>query len=257
MNTYIDNCKKYKKEIIQNFSPAQVVENFFTTEEVEILSEYQFANGERIKWTPTSNNIQSVVDIDTMFESISWLETKFQTLLGDYWINHTGNFYITTQLHDCHVDLLTEDELTIYDWTHKVIPWKSVVIPLMLSHNAETYTAFLKQRHIGNSITIDRDYVSEQNDSMYELARDHPTFYLEDGTVSKHDDKLESDDYIFPQIGKKTLQGLEIENCFKFEPGDIFLFDACQLHASCASNVKPNERFLKSGINIQFYKEII
>ena len=140
MNTYIDNCKNYKKEIIQNFSPAQVVENFFTSEEVEILSEYQFANGERIKWTPTSNNIQSVVDIDTMFKSISWLETKFQMLLGNYWINHTGNFYITTQLHDCHVDLLTEDELTVYDWTHKVIPWKSVVIPLMLSHNAETYT---------------------------------------------------------------------------------------------------------------------
>ena len=256
MNTYKDNCQKYKEKIIDNFSTAQCIDNFFTPEEVSILSEYQFANGERLKWTPTSNNMQSVVDIDTMFANINWLDAKFRNIFDNYFENHTGNFYITTQLHDCHVDLLTEAELDDYDWTHRVIPWKSVVVPLMLSHNAQTYTAFFKQRHIGNSITIDKDYVSDQGDSMYELSREHPTYYLQDGSVSENDAQFNNNEYLFPQIGKQTLQGLEIENCFKFNPGSIFVFDACQLHASCASIDKPNERFLKSGINIQFYKEI-
>ena len=53
---------------------------------------------------PTSNNIQSVVDIDTMFETLSWLDKKFYSIFDSYFENHTGNFYITTQLHDCHVD---------------------------------------------------------------------------------------------------------------------------------------------------------
>ena len=256
MNTYIDNCIKYKEKIIKNFSPAQVVENFFTSKEVEILSEYQFANGERIKWTPTSNNIQSVIDIDTMFKKLPWLDKKFLTIFDSYYKNHTGNFYITTQLHDCHVDLLTEDELNDYDWTHKVIPWKSVVIPLMLSHNAKTYTAFFKQRHIGNSITIDNDYVSEQGDSMYKLVRKHPTFYDADGNINSNTDEFSNNNFLFPHIGKNTLKGLQTENVFQFVPGNIMVFDACQLHASCASVQNPNMKFLKSGINLQFYKEI-
>ena len=256
MNTYIDNCQIYKEKIIDNFSQATCIENFFTQDEVVALSEYQFANGERIKWTPTSNNIQSVVDIDTMFETLSWLDKKFESIFDSYFENHTGNFYITTQLHDCHVDLLTEDELDDYDWTHKVVPWKSVVIPLMLSHNAQTYTAFFKQRHIGNSVTIDNDYVSDQGDSMYKLVRQHPDFYYIDGSVSKHTNTFENKDFIFPHIGKNTLNGLEIENVFQFQPGNIMVFDACQLHASCASIQKPNMKFLKSGINLQFYKEI-
>ena len=61
---------------------------------------------------------------------------------------------------------------------HIKYDWKSVVIPLMLSHNAQTYTAFFKQRHIGNSVTIDNDYVSDQGDSMYKLVREHPIFII-------------------------------------------------------------------------------
>ena len=51
MNTYIDNCQIYKEKITNNFSQAECIENFFTQDEVVALSEYSFANGERIKWT--------------------------------------------------------------------------------------------------------------------------------------------------------------------------------------------------------------
>ena len=247
---YKNNCKQYKDTIVDNFSKSQCIENFFTQQEIELLSTYQFKNTERLKWTATSNNIQPVVDIDTMFKTFDWLDEKFSKIFNSYFGQHTGNFYITTQLHDCHADLMTAQELQEFEWSHKVIPYKSVVIPLLVSEGVDTYTAFFNERYIGTSITLDNDYISEQKDSMYELLRDHPDFEITN--FSNND----FNQYIFPHIGNKTLDGLSVESVFKFVPGNIFVFDACQLHASCASKQSPNAKFLKSGINLQFYKEI-
>ena len=72
----------------------------------------------------------------------------------------------------------TQDELDDYDWTHKVEPLEECSYTVDVERNAQTYTAFFKQRHIGNSVTIDNDYVSDQGDSMYKLVRQHPIFII-------------------------------------------------------------------------------
>ena len=80
---YKNNCKQFKDTIVDNFSKSQCIENFFTQQEIELLSTYQFKNTERLKWTATSNNIQPVIDIDTMFKTFDWLDNKFNKIFDN------------------------------------------------------------------------------------------------------------------------------------------------------------------------------
>lgn len=255
MDPYFENTINHRQSIIDAFSPAECYDNFFSKDEIEQLVLYQFQNSQRIKWTASSNNIQPVVDIDTMFESLPWLDDKFSDILDDYFEKHTGNFYITTQLHDCHVDLLTDEETETFDWIHQVIPYKSVVIPLMISSN-DAHTVFFDQRHIGHSVTLDRSYSSQQDNSMYKIARDYPTFYDVNGVECDTNAELDFENYLFPHLDSETLRGLTVENAFNFQVGDAMVFDSCQVHCSATTREKPNYRWMKSGINIQFYKEV-
>jgi hypothetical protein len=248
---YKENCSNHRQDIIDNFKPAELINSFFSQEEVEQILLLQFQSAHRIKWTDTSNNIQAVCDIDTLFKKMPVLDEKFKEVIGDYEDTHTGNYYITTKLHDAHVDLMTEDETERpeFHWAKNVIPYKSVVIPLLISSEADAWTAYFRQRHIGNSITLDRVGISSQLNSDYRIARQYPEFY----TLGE---SINADDYIFPHIPKENLEGLEIESVFEFIPGSIMLFDSCQIHASCVTRKSPNYKWLKSGINIQFYRRI-
>lgn len=248
---YIDNCIRYKDDIISRFSASESLSGFLTRREVDELLLAQFQLADRIKWTATSNNIQPVCDIDALFKKLPWLDEKFSEVLGDYSDHHSGNFYITTQLHDAHADLLTADECSnpSFEWTHTVVPYKSVVIPLLLTEGGDAHTAFFRQRHIGHSITLDKAGVSKQSDSMYQIARHYPDFIT-------HGQIYTGDEYLMPQIPEENLSGMDIETILQFNIGDVMLFDSCQIHASCVSTHSPNYKWLKSGINIQFYKEI-
>ena len=90
------------------------------------MFQQQFVLAEGAKWTSSSRNIQTRVDIDTLFKNCNWLDDIFGNILGDYYKHHSGNFYITTQLHDAHVDLLTEDETNRFDWAKNVIPFQEL-----------------------------------------------------------------------------------------------------------------------------------
>lgn len=245
---YLDNCNIHKQHIIDRFEPAQCVEQFFSTAEVEQLTLLQFRLASRVKWTSTSNNIQPICDIDSLITLVPWFRERMMEQIGKFSDHHTGNYYITTQLHDAHVDLLTEVECNEYPWTASVVPYKSCVIPLLITEGADAYTAFFNQRHTGNSITLDRASISSQENSDYTISRSYPEF-------TNYGDTIEHN-YIFPQIPEENLDGLSVETVLPFKPGNIMIFDACQIHASCVSKNRPNYRWLKSGINIQFYKEI-
>jgi len=257
--TYIDNCKTYLREITGAFEPAQSIPAFFTEKEINDLLLLQFQLADRLKYTATSNNIQPVCNIDSLFEKLPWLADKFKAVIGDFMDNHSGNYYITTQLHDAHVDLLSEEETLRpeFAWSKRVIPYKSCVIPLIITPGAEAQTAFFHQRHVGYSVTLDRANVSSQDNSDYTLARMYPTMYNIDGSESGHYEPYERKKFIlFPQIPLANLTGLSVETVLDYDIGSVMIFDACQIHASCVKRNKPNYRWLKSGINIQFYKEI-
>lgn len=255
--TYKENLEKHHSEITGNFSLAKTVKNAFTQEQVNELFQQQFILAEGAKWTPTSRNIQASVDIDTLFLNCPWLDEIFSDILvDDYSKYHSGNFYITTQLHDAHVDLLTYEETERFHWAKNIIPWKSCVIPLIITDGADAHTAFFNERHIGTSVTFDRVQVSSQDNSDYELAREYPALYGIDGAVLLTEEWPDKDGFLFPQIPRGNLQGLSIESVLEFNPRDIMVFDACQVHASCVKRSKPNYKWLKSGINIQFYKEV-
>ena len=247
--TYNELLDKHRDTIIKNFEPARCEENVFSDDEIHQLTLYQFQNADSLRWTDTSSNIQPILNVTRLFEDFSWLQDKFESILKhDFSKHHTGNYYITTQLHDAHVDLMTEAE-TEFDWAENLLPYKSCVIPLGITAGAEAYTAFFKQRYIGTSITFDRVGQSLQDKSMYKIAREYPTLEVLDVPA------LDDTDYIFPHIDDGNICDFELEAVFPFKPGNALVFDACQLHASCVTRKRPNFSSLKTGINIQFYLE--
>jgi len=251
---YGEVIKTQKDKIIENFSPATVLEDVLTQDQVQEILLFAFQNTNNLKWTATSSNLQPSVHILQLMKRCPWLKEIIHQEIGDFYDEeHSGNYFITTQLHDAHADLITEAE-TVDEWTDDLMPYKSCVIPLIISAGGIAHTAFFHQRHIGFSVTLDREEISSQDDSMYEIAREYPDFYMQDGSISEFDDIENHPDYIFPHIPKENNRGLSIENVFEFKPGNIMVFDACQIHASCVPKDRPNFRWMKSGINIQFYK---
>lgn len=253
--TYIENCKNYKQQIINNFEPARLVEDVFSEDQLAELMLFQFQNAKRLKWTATSSNMQPVVNISRVAR-IDWLRDFMHEQIGDYANIHTGNYYITTQPHDAHCDLLTQDECDHDDDFNKLVPYKSVIIPLGITHNTAAHTAFFKQRHIGYSVTLDREYDTSQDDSMYDIAREYPDFYDVDGTITTYNEIEQHEDFEFPHLSNENMRGLEIESVHRFLPGSIMIFDACQVHATAQYKRLPPmwDRWLKNGINIQFYR---
>lgn len=124
---YIENCKTHLRDITGAFTPAVSYDNFFTQSQIDDLILLQFQLADRVKYTPTSNNIQPVCDIDRVFSTLPYLADKFREVIGDFSDMHSGNYYITTQLHDAHVDLLSESETQRpeFSWTRNIIPYKS------------------------------------------------------------------------------------------------------------------------------------
>ena len=238
--SYIENCKKHRNTIIENFEEARLVKDCLDKDLIKELLMYQFTEAYNIKWQDTSRNLQAICDIDEIFEKIPAMQDIFENLIGKFSEHHTGNFYITQ----------SECEMSMFEWTKRMIPYKSAIIPLVINKDAEAYTAFFRQRHIGYSITLDKGGRSEQENSLYEIAREYPDFY-------EYGPKLESD-FRNPLLPKDTVEDLDYENIFKFEVGDIMLFDACQIHMSVVDSWKEERDidFLKSGINIQFYREV-
>jgi hypothetical protein len=247
---YIDCCKKYREDIISRFSPAKKIDNFFTKEEIEQLRLYQFQNSRRVKMQESSSNIQPLVDVGKMIYTLDFLKNKFKDLLGDFSKKHSGNYFISSKPHDVHTDLLTKDE---GDWTDNLIPYKSVIIPLFLTKNTQAHTAFMHQRRIGYSVIFDRDYLSLDNSSCYEILREYDGLIDINGKPT--DLKLNSSDWIrekYPQVTKKNFMGFSEEIILEQTVESLLVFDACQLHSSVIINNKP---WIKNAINIQFYKE--
>ena len=50
---YIDCCKHYNNDIVNRFSKAKSIDNFFTVEEIDTLRLYQFQNSKRVKMQPS------------------------------------------------------------------------------------------------------------------------------------------------------------------------------------------------------------
>lgn len=252
---YKDIIEKHHDTIVANFEQSRVLENVLTPAQINELILYQFQKSDRVRWTDTSNNIQPICNVSNLFTDLDWIQPLFESELGDFSDIHSGNYFITTQLHDAHVDLLTESE-TNEHWAADLLLYKSCVIPLMISNNRPAFTAFFDQRHIGYSITLDRANQSLQEKSLYEISRDYPNFYLKDGTISPKSKYTVGNEYVFTHIDDRNLDDLTIEAVYEFKPGNIMLFDACQIHASCVPKSRPNYHWLKNGINIQFYKKV-
>lgn len=250
---YIECCEYYKNNIIHNFSPAKKIDNFFTEKEIEILRLYQFQNARTVKFQASSSNIQPLASIPMLFRNEKWLRQKFLEIFGDFSGNHSGNYFISNQPHDAHLDLITEEEGAPEDpYFDDVIPFKSVIIPLFLTKGAQAHTAFMHQRRIGYSVILDRDAEKSQDTAMYEISRNYNNFIDINGEpMDPEKDYGEWDPNKYPHISENSFRGLSHETILEQDVGSILVFDACQVHASIVIDKEP---WLKNAINVQFYK---
>lgn len=252
---YIDCCNHYNNDIVNRFSKAKSIDNFFTVEEIDTLRLYQFQNSKRVKMQPSSSNIQPVVSMTKMMSDLPDITAKFKDLLGDFAKVHTGNYFITSQLHDAHVDLISQDEEINNSWITNLIPYKSVIIPLFLTKGSQACTAFMNQRRIGYSVIFDKDYLSGDESSMYEILRSYNGLIDINGTPT--DDNLDLNQWTetkYPQITKNNFKGFSEEIVIEQKIRSLIVFDSCQIHASC-NLTGDNYTWIKNAINIQFYKE--
>jgi hypothetical protein len=60
---------------------------------------------------------------------------------------------------------------------------------------------------------------------------------------------------MYPLISKENFSGFSEEAIFKQKTGDVMVFDACQVHASCQLPGS-DPHWMKNGMNIQFYKSV-
>ena len=69
--TYINNCQKYRQDIIDRFEPAYVMEKFFSDDDLQTLMDYQFQNAKRVKARASGMNIQSVVSVPVSYTHLT------------------------------------------------------------------------------------------------------------------------------------------------------------------------------------------
>ena len=211
--------------------PSSTIQNFISTAEFDFLQreikKISFPEqGETSKYFGASFQDDFAKGIKDIFEE------KLQDLIGD----HVLDFFAWQEAINpwkIHADLR---------WYSDKLPYKVILIPLDVESDLDTwkdtYTIAFKQRNYleGNS---DTDKKTKGNDDQTKWKRpfDRPgTRNLAKGySISRkqHTEYFSHMDYDF-------LEGLEIDNIFKWEPYSAVTWDQNQLH--CADN------FLANGI---------
>ena len=223
-NDQVDQMKSHD-------GPSRTYENFISIDELNYLREeikkitYP-EHGETSKYFGASFNDEFAKDLQKIFED------KLHELIGD----HRLDFFAWQEAINpwkIHADLR---------WYADKLPYKVVLIPIDVESGQDnwmdTYTIAFKQRDYreGNTNT---DATKKGNDDQSKWKRpfDKPgTRNLSSGySITKQEHQK-----YFSHMDYSWLEGLDIDNIYKWTPCSAVVWDQNQLH--CADN------FLDKGI---------
>lgn len=265
------------ENIRKNLSPASVHKDIFTKEELEFLWKYAFRTENR----PRMNRNGTVLIAGKngeLVEVFNYVKDKIINILGqeaEMSPSIGGNWFITPQQYGLHNDSIRKEDWektlknTPYNSTdRKYTVWKNVLIPLWIGTHFDVEDGgqfiFFDQRHIDWATVYNAGNVTPNIASVYNICTDYSNLQFYNGDKQLIDktknlqpfDKDVHKKYINTPI--ERLQGLSLESAFDWIPGDMFIFDAVQLHASNSGSKDKGYKTWNSkmGLLFTFLKEL-
>jgi hypothetical protein len=222
----------HKETLLKNISESEVIENIFDQQELDQIWKIAFENG-RVR----KNRFGNIFIFGDVIEK-AYNIIKHKILIdGELW---GGNYFITTQQYGLHIDsfaekIKDEDETTVY---------KNIIIPLWIGSTATPIDGgqliLFEQRLIDYSCDFNKGEKISYKESLYKMHADYSDLQFYDRYGNEIDKKLNNipfDKAIYKKYFNtpyERLDGLTIENIFDWIPGNMFVIDAIQVHASTA-----------------------
>jgi hypothetical protein len=241
-HTYIDN--KYTENQVKQMrsmdSDSGTFHDFINTDELELLQgmikKTQFPEkGQTSKYAGARYTDPQGKILKKIFDD------KIQNIIGEYELDFFA-WQEAIKPWKIHADLR---------WYPDKLPYKVILVPLgVISEQdtwADTYTIAFKQRNYleGNTNSnIGKKGNTDQND--WSRPIDNPgTRNIGKGySISKEEHKK-----YFSHMPYEFLEGLDIDNIFKWTPGSCVVWDQNQLH--CADNFIANN--IKTKLSLIFF----
>jgi len=232
-HTYIDNC--YTDEQVKSMqsmdSSSKTFHNFISDKELGVL-QHMIKNiefpekGETSKYSGASYNDPQGMILKKIFDD------KIKNIIGDYELDFFA-------WQEAIIPWKTHADLR---WYPDKIPYKVILVPLGVKSDQEdwkdTYTVAFKQRdYLQSNQNTGEGKKGNTDQKDWKRPCDQPGMHnLVNGfNISKEDHEK-----YFSHMPYEWLEGLEIDNMFKWTPGSCVVWDQNQLH--CADN------FLANGI---------
>lgn len=266
-----------RENIRRYLSPAEMHKNVFTNEELEYIWKSAFKTENK----PRLNRNGTVIitgENGQLLDIFSYLRDKVVNLLGEaaeLSPSIGGNWFITPQQYGLHNDSIRKDvwEKSLIGTPYvnkerKYTIWKNIIIPLWIGTHFDFVDGgqflFFDQRHIEWSTVYNAGNVTPNIASVYEICDDYSDLQFYD-KYGKQIDKVKNKIPFDKSVHKKfvntpieRLQGLTLEAAFDWEPGNLYIFDCVQLHASNSGTKLKNMKTWNSkmGLLLTFIKEL-
>ena len=241
-HTYINNSytPNQVKQMQSKDSASKTFHNFINEKELKILQgmikDIAFPEiGKTSKYAGASYNDPQGKILKKIFDQ------KIKNIIGNYELD----FYAWQEAiipWKIHADLR---------WYPDKVPYKVILIPLDVVSDQptwkDTYTVAFKQRNYleGNKNTNEGEKGNTDQTDWKRPCTKPGTVNLVDGFKIS---KSQHEKY-FSHMSYQFLEGLEIDNLFKWTPGSCVVWDQNQLH--CADNFLKNN--IKTKLSLIFF----
>lgn len=232
-HTYLDN--RYNKEKVVKMqamdSGSETFHDFINADELELLQRMikniEFPEkGQTSKYAGASYSDPQGIILKNIFDE------KIKKIIGDYELDFFA-WQEAIKPWKIHADLR---------WYPEKLPYKVILVPLDVVSDQdswkETHTIAFKQRdYLESNTNSDRGKKGNSDQSHWKRPADNPGTHnvVKGCSISKEQHKK-----YFSHMDYEFLEGLEIDNIYKWTPCSAVTWDQNQLH--CADN------FLANGI---------
>ncbi len=258
-----------------NLAPSQCFKELISKEQRQWLYAFAFRDGRRIRHNANgtifiSGNLKQCYDYLENLIEMALPGAKNSPIVD-------GNFFITPSQYGLHTDSLRQEDylqnLNSFPAQHAQrswVPWRNIIIPLWVTPpESESQICFFKQRHLDWAHVYNHGNKTRGIASSYPIITDMSKvqFYDETGTeIPMLDNSLPYSEEHFKNFfqtpdGKNLtppvrLTGLSPENTFNWTPGDLLVFDSCQLHSTNNGANRGTPWTLKMGLLLKFLHPI-
>lgn len=259
-----------KQNIIQHFKPSICYDEYFTDEEIEWMQAFAFSRCSRLRINPNgtffvSGNMQGVFEkFRDRFESLAPGCSNSPVV--------KGNYFITPEQYGLHNDSIHKKDWTVTfgedgGWSklpknhpdRKWVPWRNIIVPLMVSPDVLSTITFMNQRHV-SWFTVYNHGAENVVAADYPIITDYSEieFHTKDGAQPiAHNtvpyDKTHWNTHL-NYTPYERLTGLTEEHTFHWKPKCPMVFDCYQLHATNQGMQKPWK--IKMGLLLCFFREV-